>query len=89
MKIALEILPKTEVLDIQGRAVKNTLKAHGFKLKDCHVGKYIVLELDEEDKDRGIEMVRSMAEKGLYNPLIEDYRLILCADREHEFKTSD
>ncbi len=79
MKIALKILPKPEVLDTQGRAVQSTLKNHGFNLKDCHVGKYIVLELDEKNKEEGEKLARSMAEKGLYNPLIEDYQLeLLC-----------
>ena len=75
MKIALKILPRPEILDTQGRAVQRTLKARGFDLKNCHIGKYIVLEFDEENKEEAEGLARSMAEKGLYNPLIEDYRL--------------
>ena len=75
MKMALKILPKPEVLDTQGRVVQSTLKAHGFDLKNCHVGKYIVLEVEAEDLEAGKKMARAMAEKGLYNPLIENYQL--------------
>lgn len=75
MKFALKILPKPEVLDTQGRAVQSTLKSHGFDLHDCHVGKYIVLEVDTSDVKQGKEMATAMAKKGLYNPLIENYEL--------------
>jgi phosphoribosylformylglycinamidine synthase len=76
MKFALKILPKPEVLDTQGRAVQTTLSTHGFnELKDCHVGKYIVLEVEASDESKGLEMAKAMAEKGLYNPLIEKYEV--------------
>lgn len=75
MKFALKILPKPEVLDTQGRAVQSTLKSHGFELNDCHVGKYIVLEVNTTDPKKGQEMAKAMAQKGLYNPLIENYEL--------------
>ncbi len=75
MKFALKILPKTEVLDTQGRAVQKTLMSHGFKLTDCHVGKYLVLEIEEKSREKAREQAIAMAEKGLYNPLIETYQL--------------
>ena len=75
MKFALKVLPKPEVLDTQGRAVQSTLESHGFQLNDCHVGKYIVLEVKTDDATQGKEMATKMAEKGLYNPLIENYEL--------------
>ncbi len=75
MKFALKILPKTEVLDTQGRAVQKTLQSHGFQLTDCHVGKYLVLEIDETSPEKAKAQAILMAEKGLYNPLIETYQL--------------
>ncbi len=75
MKLALKILPKPEVLDTQGRAVQTTLSTHGFDLKECHVGKYIVLEVNTQDPAEGMEMAKAMAEKGLVNPLIEYYEV--------------
>ena len=82
MKFALKILPRSEVLDTQGRAVGRSLKAHGFTLKDCHMGKYIVLEVEAQNLESGKEMVLAMAEKGLYNPLIETFQLELCDNQE-------
>ena len=75
MKFALKVLPKPEVLDTQGRAVEATLQDHGFELQACRVGKYIVLEVNTEDVDKGMEMAKAMAEKVLYNPLVENYEL--------------
>jgi phosphoribosylformylglycinamidine synthase PurS subunit len=75
MKFALKILPKPEVLDTQGRAVQSTLERQGFALQDCHVGRYIVLEVASDDPTQGKELATAMAEKGLYNPLIEYYEL--------------
>lgn len=75
MKFALKILPKPEVLDTQGRAVQSALQSHGFKLDECHVGKYIVLEVPASNPQEGKQMAEAMAKKGLYNPLIENYQL--------------
>ncbi len=75
MKFALKVLPKPEVLDTQGRAVQSTLQSHGFDLSECHVGKYIVLEVNASNPAEGEKMATAMAEKGLYNPLIENYQL--------------
>lgn len=75
MKFALRILPKAEVLDTQGRAVKKTLESHGFQLTDCHVGKYLVIETSETHPEKAREQVLAMAKKGLYNPLIETFQL--------------
>ena len=75
MKFAVKVLPKPEVLDTQGRAVQSTLQNQGFNLNDCHVGKYIVLEVNTTDPEEGKKLATQMAEKGLYNPIIENYEL--------------
>jgi phosphoribosylformylglycinamidine synthase subunit PurS len=75
MKFALKVLPKPEVLDTQGRAVQSTLSNHGFNLSHCSVGKYIVLDINSTDVTEAREMAKKMAEKGLFNPLIENYEL--------------
>ena len=38
MKIGVKILPRSEVLDTQGRAVEGTLKAHGRAVNAARVG---------------------------------------------------
>jgi len=62
---------KKTVLDPQGAAVENALKALGYsEVAAVRVGKFIVLELREADPGRVDEMCRRL----LANPVIEDYR---------------
>ena len=68
------ITPKSGVLDPQGKAVATSLRMLGFeRVSDVRVGKYIEIELEESDRDRAAEQVRSMCERLLANAVIEDF----------------
>ena len=71
MKFAVQVLPKPEVLDSQGRAVEALLKKEGFDLNSCRVGKYIELEVNAKSESEALENLKKMSEYVLYNPLIE------------------
>ncbi len=71
LKFSVQVLPKPEVLDSQGRAVETLLKKEGFELSSCRVGKYIELEIDSKDESAAMENLKKMSEYVLYNPLIE------------------
>lgn len=75
MKFGIRVLPKPEVLDSQGRAVENLFKKEGFGLKSCTVGKYIEIEVAEENSDTALKQIQSMSEYVLYNPLIESIQI--------------
>lgn len=75
MKIGVKILPKTEVLDTQGRAVEATLKTHGRTVNQCRVGKYVQLEVNESNEAQALAKAKEIAEFILHNPLIEDFEL--------------
>jgi phosphoribosylformylglycinamidine synthase PurS subunit len=75
MKIGVKILPKHEVLDTQGRAVEATLKNHNRAVEHCRVGKYVQLEVSENDEGKALAKAKEIAEFVLYNPLIETYEL--------------
>lgn len=75
MRIGIRVMPKSEVLDSQGRAVERTLKNHGKTLNECRVGKYVVLDLPETDKNKAIAKATEICEFVLYNPLIETYSI--------------
>lgn len=65
---------KQDVSDPQGIAVKGALESLSFKgVRNVHVGKYFVLEMDEMDREAAGDQVSSMCEKLLANPVIEDY----------------
>jgi phosphoribosylformylglycinamidine synthase len=66
------IRPKEGILDPQGQAVEQALRALGFEgVGHVHVGRLV--ELDVDDPSR----VPEMCERLLANPLIEDYEVVL------------
>ena len=71
MRARVLVRPKAGILDPQGVAVERALPALGFDgVSNVHVGRLI--ELDVEDPSQ----LRSMCEKLLVNPLIEDYEIL-------------
>ena len=75
MTVAVKIWPKKEVLDVQGRAIAETLKRKGYALKDCRYGKLILLSIKTEDTKTALKKAKEMTELVLCNKLIEDYEL--------------
>ena len=75
MRVGVKVLPRKEVLDTQGRAVEATLKQSGEQLNACVVGRYVILDLPEGDREKALVRARAMAECVLYNPLIETFEL--------------
>ena len=76
MKINVKIMPKSGVLDPQGKAIENSLKQLGFKKTGTvRQGKLIEIELQEKEKD-AIKIVDEMCQKLLVNLIIEDYEII-------------
>lgn len=75
MKIGVKVIPRKEVLDTQGRAVEGTLRQLGRKLNSCMVGRYVILDLPDGDKETALLHAKEMAEQVLCNPLIENFQL--------------
>lgn len=78
MKAKIHVTLKQGILDPQGKAVEQALSVLGFKnAVNVRVGKYVELDLDEQDRIRAEAEVKSMCEKVLANPIIEEYRFEL------------
>ena len=75
MKIGVRVMPRKEVLDTQGRAVEKTLQNHLKPVLSCRVGKYIVLDIDENTEGKALLKAKDIAEFVLHNPLIETYEI--------------
>ena len=76
MKISVIITLKKDVLDPQGKVVKNTLQNLGMNnLKSIRQGKYFEIELEDNDQDRAEKKVDAMCKKLLANLIIEDYKV--------------
>jgi len=75
MKANVFVTLKREVLDPQGDAVQRALASMGMEgLRSVRVGKLVELELDGENRAEVETNVRTMCEKLLANPVIEDFR---------------
>lgn len=78
MKAVVNVRLKEGVLDPQGKAVAHALKALKFEdVGSVRIGKQIVIELDESDKNRAYDEVKKMCEELLANTVIEDYEIEL------------
>lgn len=78
MKARVYVMPKTGVLDPQGKAIGHALGSLGFAgVDEVRAGKVIELDLAETDPDRARAMAEDMARKLLANIVIESFRVEL------------
>jgi phosphoribosylformylglycinamidine synthase subunit PurS len=73
-KAKVEVTLKKSVLDPQGVAVENSLKALGYEhVSQVRVGKYLELTLNAADRNEAADLVEEMSRRLLSNPVIEDF----------------
>lgn len=78
MKVVVNVKLKQGVLDPQGKAVGHALASLGFNgVGEVRVGKQIVLDIAETDKEKAKTIVTDMCEEILANTVIEDYEIVL------------
>jgi len=72
-KIIVEIMPKQDLLDPQGKAVANSLHRSGQKeISAVRIGKRIELHFEREITDKDLEEAKTQAANFLSNDVIED-----------------
>ena len=72
-RVVVEVMPKPEILDPQGKAVHGALPRLGFDgILDVRQGKRFEIEVAEADEATMAE-VHEIAETLLSNPVIEDF----------------
>ncbi|HEX8725360.1 MAG TPA: phosphoribosylformylglycinamidine synthase subunit PurS [Gemmatimonadaceae bacterium] len=73
-RVSLHITPRRGLLDPQGKAVADALHTLGFStVRDVHVGRHLVVELDAADAAAADTLVRDMCRRLLANPVTEDF----------------
>jgi phosphoribosylformylglycinamidine synthase PurS subunit len=73
-RVVVDVMPKPEILDPQGKAVQGALPRLGFSgVTDVRQGKRFELEIDGEITDDVLAEVHQMAETLLSNPVIENF----------------
>jgi phosphoribosylformylglycinamidine synthase PurS subunit len=75
-RVVVDVMPKPEILDPQGKAVQGALPRLGFAgVSEVRQGKRFELEIDGEATAERLAEVEQMAEMLLSNPVIEDYQV--------------
>ena len=72
-RVVVDVMPKPEILDPQGKAVTGALNRLGFAGVSVRQGKRFELELDGELTDERLAAVRQAAETLLANTVIETF----------------
>ena len=63
---------KKSVLEPQGKAIELSLKEQGYQdIEQIRVGKWIEVSIDAKDRDEAKRKIEEIAEKVLYNPVME------------------
>ena len=74
--VVVDVMPKAEILDPQGKAVAGALPRLGFDgVLDVRQGKRFELTFEGEVTEAVLAEVAQMAETLLSNPVIEDFRV--------------
>ncbi|WP_349829225.1 phosphoribosylformylglycinamidine synthase subunit PurS [Brevibacterium litoralis] len=72
-RVVVEVMPKPEILDPQGKAIGSGLTRLGFTdLTSVRQGKRFEIEVEGEATEALLEQVREAATTLLSNPVIED-----------------
>jgi phosphoribosylformylglycinamidine synthase subunit PurS len=78
MKAKVHVTLKNGVLDPQGKAIAHALDNLGFTgVGDVRQGKFIEIEIAENDRAKAQAAVKQMCEKLLANTVIENYAIEL------------
>ena len=72
-RVVVDVMPKPEILDPQGKAVTGALARLGFSGMSVRQGKRFELELDGEVTEERLAEVRRAAETLLANTVIETF----------------
>ena len=73
-RYVVDVMPRREILDPQGKAVLGALPRLGFEgVVDVRQGKRFEIEVEGEATDDRLADVRRMAETLLANPVIESF----------------
>ena len=77
MKALIHVTLKQDVLDPQGKAIRNACVSLGYDAVDnVRQGKLFEVELQADDETRARGLLEELCEKLIANPVIEDYEIV-------------
>lgn len=78
MKARVTVYPRREILDPQGKAIRDALNRVGFPgVEEVRAGKSFEISLGSSDPEAAGRELREMCEKLLANTVVEDYSVEL------------
>ena len=81
MKARVTVYPRREILDPQGKAIRDALNRVGFPgVEDVRAGKSFEISLGSSDPEAANRELRDMCEKLLANTVVEDYSVELLSE---------
>ena len=76
MRARVNVYPRREILDPQGKAIRDALERVGFSaVREVRAGKSFEIDLVADDPEAAGEVLRQMCEKLLANTVVEEYRI--------------
>jgi phosphoribosylformylglycinamidine synthase len=70
----IDVMPKKEILDPQGKAVTGSMKNLGLaEIQNVRIGKHISLEIEAATKEAATEKVEQACKNLLANLIMESY----------------
>jgi phosphoribosylformylglycinamidine synthase len=82
MRVKIYVTLKKGVLDPQGKAVERSLHSLGYgEVGEVRMGKYLEFQLAGPSRESAEGRIREMCERLLANPVIEDYRFEIEAEK--------
>ncbi len=76
----IDVMPKKEILDPQGKAVTGSMKNIGLsEITNVRVGKHISLEIEAASEAEATEKVDSACKQLLANLIMESYEFKIAA----------
>jgi phosphoribosylformylglycinamidine synthase len=80
VKALIHVTLKQDVLDPQGKAIRNACASLGYDtVENVRQGKLFEVELQVDDEARVRKLLEELCEKLIANPVIEDYEIVRIA----------
>ena len=77
MKALIHVTLKSDVLDPQGKAIRNACASLGYDaVEQVRQGKLFEVTLQADDEARARKLLQELCEKLIANPVIEDYEIV-------------
>ena len=74
----INIMPKTELLDPQGKVVVKNLPNVGIQgVQDVRIGKHVTMELEADSEQEAHDKVETACSKLLANIIMESYDFVI------------